>query len=67
MYENICHQIYADEFCSDALPGTPAAAIVAVPEFSAFIYKSGLQDVLFYLFIQSYIEALVRDSTSGRG
>ena len=50
MYGNICHQIYADEFWSEALPGTPAVAIVAVPEFSAFIYESGLQDVLVFLY-----------------
>ena len=56
MYGNICHQIYADEFSLEALLGIPAAAIVAMPEFSAFIYKSGLQDVLvFYTIINCSI------------
>jgi hypothetical protein len=41
-------KFYADEFCSDALPGTPAAAVVAVPEFSALKNKSGLLNELVF-------------------
>ena len=66
MYGNICHQIYADECSLEAPLGIPAAAIVAMPEFSAFIYKSGLQDVLVFLYNHT-LKHWLETQTSGRG